>query len=94
MTYNIVIVLGIQCNNLLHVYITNDYHNKFKYLSHHMVTIIFLAMRTFKIYSLSNSVQICNTVILTTVTVLYMVSKEEKKPAEKYFWKIFTVKEL
>ena len=54
MTYNIVIVLGIQCNNLLHVYITNDYHNKFKYLSHHMVTIIFLAMRTFKIYSLSN----------------------------------------
>ena len=93
MTYNLVIVLGIQCNNLLHVYITNDYHNKFKYLSHHMVTIIFLAMRTFKIYSLSNC-QICNTVILTTVTVLYMVSKEEKKPAEKYFWKIFTVKEL
>ena len=66
-------VLGIQCNNLLYVYIINDYyHNKFKYLSPHMVTIIFLAMRTFKIYSLSNC-QICNTVMLSTVTVLYTV---------------------
>lgn len=49
-----------------------------------MVTIIFL-VRAFKIYSLSTC-QICNTVMLSTVTVLYCL-KRGKKPAEKYFWK-------
>ena len=59
---------------------------KFKYLSPHMVTIIFLAMRTFKIYSLSNC-QICNTVMLSTVTVLYTVWKEEKSQQKNTFRK-------
>ena len=52
---------GIQDNDLSFVYIG-------KYSSPYIVTILFLMMRPFKIYSLSNF-QIFKTVLLTMVTV-------------------------
>lgn len=52
----------------------ND-HNKFKLMSiiTHSYKIFFLVIRTFKVYCFSNF-QICNTVFLTPVTMLYIIS--------------------
>ena len=51
----------------------NDHHISLVNIHHHTVTICFLVMRTFKIYSLSN-LPIYNTVLLTIVTILYIIS--------------------
>ena len=48
----------------------NDLHHKSNCLSPHIATEIFIVVRTFKIYSLSNF-QIYNIVLLTRVTPLY-----------------------
>ena len=48
----------------------NDLHHKSSCLSPHIATEIFIVVRTFKIYSLSNF-QIYNIVLLTRVTPLY-----------------------
>ena len=50
----------------------NSYNNSSYYPSPYM-QYIFLMMRTFKIYSLNNF-QICNTVLLTLVAILYITS--------------------
>ena len=46
---------------------------------HNSYKIIFLVMRTFKIYSLSNF-QICNTVLLIVAVIIYIIS-----PGPTYF---------
>ena len=52
----------------------NNHHNKYSYHpSPYKVTICFLVMRTFKIYSLGNF-QTCTTILLTIVTKLYITS--------------------
>ena len=52
----------------------NDHLNKSVYhLSPYKVAILFLVIRTFKSYLLSNF-QICNTMLLTLVPMLYITS--------------------
>ena len=48
----------------------NDHHNTS--ITIHSYKIVFLVMRTFKIYFISDF-QICNTVLLTIVTTLYIL---------------------
>ena len=56
------------------VLLQNDYHNKSRYHpSPCIVTKFLFLVITFKIYSLSNF-QICNTVLLTIVTMVYITS--------------------
>ena len=62
------LVLGVQHDDLVYVYVVKQLTQQPQ-----IVTDFFLVMRTFKIYSLSNF-QICDTVLLTIVTMLYTYS--------------------
>lgn len=50
----------------------SDYHNQSNY---HIHSYLFWGVRTFKIYFLS-TFQVCNTALLTTVTMMYISSLE------------------
>ena len=60
---------------MIFVYIAYGHHNKYsQHLSSHIIIeFIFLVIRIFRTYSLSNF-QICSTVLLTIVTTLYTIS--------------------
>ena len=77
MTYNLILVLSVQHNVAIFVYtiLRNDHHTKsIQHSSPHTVNkFLFLVMRTFKICCLSN-LQIYNTVLLTLVTMSYIIS--------------------
>ena len=59
-----ILVSGVQYNDSVSL-VTVHHHT--------VANIFFLVVRTFKIYFLSNF-QICNTVLLTMVTTLYITS--------------------
>ena len=73
--------LRYTCDNLIYVYIWNDYHSKVSEHIHHLIAIfvyicvcVFM-MRTFKISSVSKF-KVYNTVGLTTVTIFYIRTPE------------------
>ena len=62
-------------NILIQVYIADDGHSKFSLSTHIVKKMFFLAMRTFKMYCLSKF-QKCNIVLLTVVTMWYIIFPE------------------
>ena len=71
-----------------------DQHSKSSdHPSSHIVTIFFLVMRTFKIYFLSNS-QICNTVLLTAVTISLLAYVSEGRNLKCVHRAIFPLEAL
>lgn len=74
LTQNIVLVLGVQYNDL--ICIVKSLSQKLTPTNSHSYKVFFLVMRTFKGYSLS-SLQIYSTVLLTMVTMLYITSPSQ-----------------